>query len=230
MGEMSAPPKVIAPWWIWFTLLAPLAFLAWCGWMFVVVQESHREDAGRAIAVRKAGIARTGVARPAAGQHRVVAHSGGLGLAGTLARAVPELPRSGQGTGRERPRHSRSDGLPVAALRGDGADRAHSPAVAGEQGSRGRGQSAGSRIPREDRRGAGGAEDRDAEASDVECHPRQTAAVDRFRDRVGGSGADHGSAASDFGAADGPRGGRRDRTGHQLERRARRRVALADRS
>jgi hypothetical protein len=53
MGEMSEPPKVVAPWWIWFTLLAPLAFLAWCGWMFVVVQESHREDAGRAIAVGK---------------------------------------------------------------------------------------------------------------------------------------------------------------------------------
>jgi len=53
MGEMSDQPKVFAPWWIWFTLLAPLAFLAWCGWMFVVVQESHREDAGRAIAVGK---------------------------------------------------------------------------------------------------------------------------------------------------------------------------------
>lgn len=53
MGEISEPRKVFAPWWIWLTLLAPLAFLAWCGWMFVVVQESHREDAGRAIAVGK---------------------------------------------------------------------------------------------------------------------------------------------------------------------------------
>jgi PAS domain S-box-containing protein len=53
MEEMSEPRKVFAPWWIWFTLLAPVAFLAWCGWMFVVVQESHREDAGRAIAVGK---------------------------------------------------------------------------------------------------------------------------------------------------------------------------------
>ncbi len=53
MGEMSDQLKVFAPRWIWLTLLAPLAFLAWCGWMFVVVQESHREDAGRAIAVEK---------------------------------------------------------------------------------------------------------------------------------------------------------------------------------
>jgi PAS domain S-box-containing protein len=53
MGELSDPPKVVAPWWIWFTLLAPLAFLGWCGWMFVVVQESHREDAGRVIAMGK---------------------------------------------------------------------------------------------------------------------------------------------------------------------------------
>jgi len=53
MGEISEPRKVFAPWWIWLTLLAPLAFLAWCGWMFVVVQESRQEDAGRVIAVGK---------------------------------------------------------------------------------------------------------------------------------------------------------------------------------
>jgi len=53
MDEEVCRPKVSAPWWTWLTLLVPLAFLVWSGWMLLVAQESRQQDSGRAIAVGK---------------------------------------------------------------------------------------------------------------------------------------------------------------------------------
>lgn len=53
MDEGPDQPKPSLPWWTWFTLLLPLAFLAFSGWMLHVAQDARRQDAGRAIALGK---------------------------------------------------------------------------------------------------------------------------------------------------------------------------------
>ncbi|MBI4877474.1 MAG: PAS domain S-box protein [Acidobacteria bacterium] len=53
MSEESRTRRAATPWWFWFTMLLPLAFLGWCGWMFLLVQESRVEDTGRLAAQEK---------------------------------------------------------------------------------------------------------------------------------------------------------------------------------
>ncbi len=53
MADLSQQPRVYLPWWTWLTFLVPVAFLALCGWMLFLAQNSRREDSGRALATGK---------------------------------------------------------------------------------------------------------------------------------------------------------------------------------